>query len=320
MASRPWETKEWKTKREEFIKLKGGKCEICGSTDKLNVAHPTSRESKFYFIGSVLREDERLRHLFYYIKEVCPKCSYASISERKTMKPEFRCGRCGFCFEKEEIKKEERELSNCSVSYPLYNNSKNEEFRKWADEVWEEHKKEEWKRYLSFETARLLCNRCHLGEHLFMDLCPICKKKYKSINYKTCFECNPDKEKLKKRIDEEKRMEEIIEIDLPCGKKGRVERGAYEIMGFFEYCHDSCNKIQDCNFIKFKEELTGDTKELEEKDIAEEKWLNSILEGGEERWSQLTDEEIEKSKEILIRLRRGGTKRKDRNNSDSVIA
>ena len=38
MAKVPWQTKEWKQKRNEL--LKDAKCEICGSTEKLQIHHP----------------------------------------------------------------------------------------------------------------------------------------------------------------------------------------------------------------------------------------------------------------------------------------
>jgi len=37
-----------------------------------------------------------------------------------------------------------------------------------------------------------LCKRCHFAMHNGMELCPICKKKYKYKKYKTCFNCKTD--------------------------------------------------------------------------------------------------------------------------------
>ena len=38
-----WTGKEWKIARETFIKERGGKCEWCGSTERLTVHHIRSR-------------------------------------------------------------------------------------------------------------------------------------------------------------------------------------------------------------------------------------------------------------------------------------
>ena len=55
-----WTGKEWKLAREKFIQERGGKCEWCGSTDKLTVHHPMRNGYgdqvylNFYLSGCVL--------------------------------------------------------------------------------------------------------------------------------------------------------------------------------------------------------------------------------------------------------------------------
>ena len=48
------------------------------------------------------------------------------------------------------------------------------------------------KKYTEFEDIQVLCKRCHFAHHKGMDLCPVCKKKYKNKQYKTCYDCIPE--------------------------------------------------------------------------------------------------------------------------------
>lgn len=56
--------------------------------------------------------------------------------------------------------------------------------QKWKDQTQEE--------YESLDGTNVLCSRCHFALHHGMDLCPICKKKYKKNHYSTCFNCLPE--------------------------------------------------------------------------------------------------------------------------------
>jgi hypothetical protein len=208
MTSRPWETKEWKIKRQQFINEKGGKCEICGSTEKLNVAHLIQGKiSKIYALGEILEQQDNYKQLFKTYS--CPVCKSRAVYYRKTTL-DYRCSNRKCC----KVSKKEELLTDFYYIHSLHkhiilNLLKDPAFNEASEKAWSYFKQKRKEEYLSFENARLLCNRCHLAEHHFMNLCPICKKNYKSINYKTCLECNPNKKKIMKRINKKKRIEEI---------------------------------------------------------------------------------------------------------------
>ena len=43
--------------------------------------------------------------------------------------------------------------------------------------------------------AIALCKRCHFASLRSMELCPVCRNKYKSLRYDTCFNCLPEKKR-----------------------------------------------------------------------------------------------------------------------------
>lgn len=63
------------------------------------------------------------------------------------------------------------------------------------EELIEEETRKAEEEYSSFEHAIVLCNRCHFASLKGMELCPVCKKKYKPSRYGTCFDCLPDEKK-----------------------------------------------------------------------------------------------------------------------------
>jgi len=77
----------------------------------------------------------------------------------------------------------------------------------------------------------MICKKCHFLFHKFgIKICGECKKRYHKIRYPMCYECY---------IQSEIELNKTIEIGLPCGKRGVVSKLGYELMGWFEYCHDS---------------------------------------------------------------------------------
>lgn len=97
-----WSGKEWKAKRLAFIKDRGGKCEWCGSTEKLTVHHPQRNAygdqvyMDLYLSGCVL---------------LCNRCHKAIHSGLVLCEREHDDGKnhyrwhdadmCGYCFLKE---------------------------------------------------------------------------------------------------------------------------------------------------------------------------------------------------------------------------
>lgn len=64
------------------------------------------------------------------------------------------------------------------------------------NELIEEEVKKAEEECESLANAIMLCKRCHFASLRGMNLCPVCRKKYKSVSYETCFDCLPDEKKV----------------------------------------------------------------------------------------------------------------------------
>lgn len=67
-------------------------------------------------------------------------------------------------------------------------------------------------KYLSFEDTITACKKCASNFDLHnMDLCPICKEYYKSVQYQTCIQCLPEEKRKEvlKSIEFSKEMQEL---------------------------------------------------------------------------------------------------------------
>ena len=220
-----WHTKEWKTRRLLVLK---DKCEQCGSTEVLTLQHKIHprqygeckyimicRYGEKYNLENPINELVPEQEVFeWYNKmpkkqiKVCPKCNYASIRERKTMKPKYVCGKCSYAFNKcnivlSPILIDDRlgETSKIGQSISFSELRKNIYKQKCKISVQTKYEYEierdtllllieEYLKYLSFEGTSTLCKKCAFNYDInHSDLCPICKKAYKKIGYKTCWEC-----------------------------------------------------------------------------------------------------------------------------------
>ena len=113
-GKRSWHTKDWKERRDKFLKEK---CEVCSSTDTLTIQH-NSHPKKY---NEYLREITRLytnnyinnnseidktiftNHVLndyeYVPKLLCPKCKIHTPKVRVRSKPKYRCADCKYVFE-----------------------------------------------------------------------------------------------------------------------------------------------------------------------------------------------------------------------------
>lgn len=74
------------------------------------------------------------------------------------------------------------------------------EYRKYLEENGIKAKikteiEESTKRYVSLEGTVVICRRCHFAIHKGMDLCQVCKVKYKKKQYETCYNCSSQEKK-----------------------------------------------------------------------------------------------------------------------------
>ena len=98
---KPWATKEWKEMRERRI---GDRCEQCESTDGPFVIQHFSHErpeppSKYTIVWDLIREYGLIPAKPTIPLPACPSCKRRSLSERKKLKPKWRCIGCHHAFD-----------------------------------------------------------------------------------------------------------------------------------------------------------------------------------------------------------------------------
>lgn len=244
---KPWQTKEWKEKREQFIE--GKVCEQCGSTEALVIHHTNSimpYNQHFIIVSNTLLA-EKIQEGEYKTETVqiltCPKCNThrsSDLRKRKAKKPKYRCSNCGYEFEEPVLGyKETGRLSRSDFNHflAMYKDAIKEIVLAQRDEFHEYYK--------TFDDCVVLCNRCHLALHKGMKLCSICKEKYHKAHYSMCWDCfgkTPQGKNVLAKKEQEEYEDQILEITNPlCGKKHYAPRWKMEFEGTFHLCHEDCD-------------------------------------------------------------------------------
>jgi ribosomal protein S27AE len=174
---------------------------------------------------------------------MCPRCSGSYYKRRN--KPQLVCGRCKYEFDEpvskllpEYIDDLYSEFDITTIDKPanapgnrrikhimLYSDIHyNITIQKIKQIVKEKHQSAIDKKammdyliatikYLSFEDTKTLCRKCAFNQYKNeRDLCPVCKKNYKPIRYKTCVDCLPEgelKNQIKEKIESYKEIREM---------------------------------------------------------------------------------------------------------------
>ena len=69
-------------------------------------------------------------------------------------------------------------------------------------------------KYLSFEDTITLCKKCAYNQDINKkDLCPVCRKNLKSVQYETCIDCIPDEERKNRIMAQIKFYKEMEEME-----------------------------------------------------------------------------------------------------------
>ena len=245
---KPWHTKEWKEQRDKIIN-DCSVCELCGSKENLVIHHPNSKN----------RETIKKEVWQDFYKWFCDEYS-------KTYPPIREISNC-YTGEKHHrheshpnwhpINRKHRDdahnrdsnietRDDCVNASATYREHNNERWRKMWDESKQQNKdiikskideitSIENKKYMDFEDIQVLCKRCHWATHRGMDLCPVCKQKYKKKQYKTCFDCLPDDAKKQILGD----IEDDIDIDF------EKEDFAFLVLsGIPEFWEDDSNFVE----------------------------------------------------------------------------
>ena len=209
MTPKPWQTVEWKRKREIFLIDKT--CYKCGSSDNLIIHHLKALPPYFEhykYISNQILTDVMGRGEFQPSEyhNCCPICGFRSIYARKTVKPKYKCQKCNSFFEEPK-----RVLGNRLSKEDLAKFSA--KYKEKIKEIVKLQRDNFFKNeYLEFKDCIVLCNKCHLLGHKGMDICPICKKNAKKIGYDKCWNCfisTPEGQKVKKEKEEYDAWEKI---------------------------------------------------------------------------------------------------------------
>jgi hypothetical protein len=206
---KPWLKTSWKNQRQEF--LIGKKCIQCGTTENLVVHHHhKQREQRKIIQNKVVRQlikekidKGEIQAPIKYRKRVsCPNCQV--VSEFAENRKSCTCEQCNHKIIFDNSNTKIITVPNYYIGPEGY-----KEFLKQYKEEIEAFMKEagapEDPEYEDLtKDTMVLCKRCHFSIHKGMNLCPVCKKKYKSFYQQTCFDCLP--EKVKEKINNHREM------------------------------------------------------------------------------------------------------------------
>lgn len=186
--------KEWKEKRAEF--LKGKTCSWCGTSESLCIHTPRA-------FSPAQISSEIYGAAYARFKEVYRQ-KYQKFDHIQTGKHRHKSHPAWHkASTVHKIKPDQADLEEQYIEV-LIEDSGEGNFKKlyhdWLEEagikelIYEEVKKAE-EECESLTNAIALCKRCHFASLRGMELCPVCRNKYKSLRYDTCFDCLPEEKR-----------------------------------------------------------------------------------------------------------------------------
>jgi hypothetical protein len=198
-------SREWKEKRAEF--LKGKTCSWCGSSDSLCIHIPSSFSPAQ--VNSEIYGAAYARFKEIYRQEYQKFECVSTGKHRHKSHPSWHKASTLHKTGPDDTDLEEQYIE------VLVEDSGEGNFKKlyheWLESagikalIEEEIKKAE-EECESLTNAIPLCKRCHFARLRGMELCPVCRRKYKSPRFETCFDCLPERKKaevLSKQKNEE---------------------------------------------------------------------------------------------------------------------
>lgn len=225
-----WGTKEWKQLRQNKLKPQ---CQICGSTKKLTIQHLIHPQSYTAHYKMTLKtfththqhtitinhDDEEqfiIKNYTIPVINSCPQCNNHHINIRTRKKPTYLCPKCHYTFNTPRQLSAKEILSHkvnskclsspnsskkLSVKQAKYHYLTHLIEKQYSDEIKYQaiiNHINDMITYLSMEYTITACNRCAFNYDINrMDLCPVCKNKYKPTQYRSCIFCLPeDKRKM----------------------------------------------------------------------------------------------------------------------------
>ncbi len=229
--SRSWHSKDWKNRRKEWIKDQCQICQSREHLVVQHLSHPRSFKElrnetikKYVDLNVNIHDSEFIDYIQdkyeYQPRDLCPNCHNRNPNKRLSKLPIYLCTKCKHEFNKpahltisdliillDEAPENLNTKDKCFVSKDSYQNkhnisnikywllrnrSQNDHYQSIELEIFISYLNDVIK-YLSFEDAITACRECAANFDLNkMDLCSICKKNYKKIDYQTCIDCLPE--------------------------------------------------------------------------------------------------------------------------------
>lgn len=214
-------SREWKEKRAEFIK--GKVCAWCDSSDCLCVHTPGVFSPAEIRSGIYNLSYARFREVY---RQKFQKFKYTLTGKHRHIShPVWHKASTIHKTEPDHTDLEEQRIEELVEDLGKGNFKKL--YHDWLEEnrieelIEEEIKKAE-EEYESLEHAIVLCRRCHFASLRGMELCPVCRKKYKPLRYETCFDCLSD-EKKKDIQEGQKEKKDCMESSEKFSEKSFIE-------------------------------------------------------------------------------------------------
>lgn len=203
--SKPWQTKEWKKKRDELIK---DYCEQCGTKQGPFVLNHLSKRIPFrsiryriyrkyweIFSSKYKNEIKFPKTIKKIERPCCPYCSSLRIYYFKT-KLFYTCRQCNSNFQNPDYVSEyssEDKKKIAGIKAKFYKSKYDLFLSKYKDIIYKEAVLEsidEHLDYITFNNTATYCKKCaFLYDIRDLKLCKICKSKYHRLKYDSCINC-----------------------------------------------------------------------------------------------------------------------------------
>lgn len=201
-------SREWRQKRAKFVE--GKVCAWCGSSDRLCIHTPGAlfpaeiRSGIYNLAYARFREVYREKYQKFE-STLTGKHRHKShpVWHKASTIHKTKPDHTGLEEQRVEKLVEDKEEGNFKQLYHVWLKENGIE-----ELIEEEIKKAE--ECESLEHAVVLCKRCHFANMRGMEICPLCRKKYKVSRYETCFDCLPE-EKKKDILMRQKEKKELLE-------------------------------------------------------------------------------------------------------------
>ncbi len=227
--TKPWNTPEWKDKREKLIE--GKSCEWCGSKETLAIHHIYPEEPYLvrYKKASLALLEELIKDGVYEpINKIeqcaCPECGSHSVREFRPTR--YRCLDCSEYFSMQKRFKGPLRVSK--EDFADFREKHTLEIKEFL----EKERQRNFEKYMTLENTMILCRKCHMAIGKGLVLCKECKQRYHKSDRDKCWSC----------FGKTKKGQEIV--------KGNE---------LADFVHPWCRKIfkVERKFLKFEQENPG---------------------------------------------------------------